>query len=172
MLWCHVALGAHLRRGRYLEGAVQGVRDAHVDYFDLLLIASEHDIPRLQVLMNYLLFMQVIDPTDQLAANPLNYFYCQFLVFLDEASEVAAVAVFDDNMRLVLLFVRVVFAHEVFVFYNILMIELCTYFEFLKFLLYILLCHLRIRECVGDLVDEFLARKALDTHLVSMALIS
>lgn len=70
-----------------------------------------------------LVFVEVIDAADELATDSFDHFDCEtVLIAFDKAVHVAAVAVLYDEVRLVLLFVGIVLAHEVFVLDYIFMI--------------------------------------------------
>jgi len=171
LLWSHVPWSAHLGGHGGLEGLVEGVRNAHVNYLDLLLIVCHHDVAGLQVLVDDSFLMQVIDPADELATDSLDLLERVIFVLFDEVGEIASIAVLDDQVGLMLFLGPVVRSHEVLVLDDVGVVEVLAYRELLKLLLDILLSHLIVRERGCHFVDKD-AVQTLDGDFVSFALVA
>ena len=131
------------------------MRDTHINYLNLLTRPRYHHVAGLDVLVDDLVLVEVVDAADELAANTLDHLDCEaVLIVFDEAVHVAAVAVLDDEVGLVLLLVGVVLAHEVFVLDDIFMVKLDAYLKFLELLLNILNCLVLVTHILSDFVHK------------------
>ena len=154
LLRSHIALCSKSCRHCFQKCTVKSVRNAHVNYFDLVTITRKHDVTWFDVLVNDFTLVQMIDATYHLTSNLLNHFDWKAWIDCNKIIEISAITILQNEMSFMLFLLWIILPHKVLVFNDVFVINFDSNLKFCKLLLDILNCLFWVIHILSNFINK------------------